>query len=51
MYETWTIMSNLLDKGLLNIDPIITHVIKLEEFEKGFEILEKGLGGKVILVP
>jgi threonine 3-dehydrogenase len=51
MYETWTIMSNLLDKGLLNIDPIITHVLKLEEFEEGFEILEKGLGGKVILVP
>lgn len=51
MYETWTIMSNLLDKGLLNINPIITHVLKLEEFEKGFEILEKGLGGKVILVP
>lgn len=51
MYETWTTMSNLLDKGLLNIDPIITHVIKLEEFEKGFEILEKGIGGKVILVP
>lgn len=51
MYDTWTIMSNLLDKGLLNMEPIITHVIKLEEFEKGFEILEKGLGGKVILVP
>lgn len=51
MFDTWTIMSNLLDKGLLNIDPIITHVLKLEEFEKGFEILEKGLGGKVILVP
>jgi len=50
-YETWTTMSNLLDKGLLNIDPIITHVIKLEEFEKGFEILEKGYGGKVILIP
>jgi len=51
MYETWTAMSNILDKGLLNIDPIITHVIKLEEYEKGFEILEKGYGGKVILVP
>lgn len=51
MYETWTVMSNLLDKGLLNIDPIITHVLKLDEFEEGFEILERGLGGKVILVP
>jgi len=51
MYDTWTVMSNLLDKGLLNIDPIITHVLKLEEFEKGFDIAEQGMGGKVILIP
>jgi threonine 3-dehydrogenase len=51
MFETWTVMSNLLDKGLLNIDPVITHVLKLEEFEKGFDISQKGIGGKVILVP
>lgn len=51
MFETWTTMSNLLDKGLLNIDPVITHVLKLEEFDKGFDICEKGIGGKVILIP
>lgn len=51
MFETWTVMSNLLDKGLLNIEPVITHVIKLEEFEKGFDLSIKGIGGKVILVP
>jgi len=51
MFETWTTMSNLLDKGLLNIDPVITHVLKLEEFNEGFDISEKGIGGKVILVP
>jgi len=51
MFETWTTMSNLLDKGLLNIDPVITHVLKLEEFDKGFDISEKGIGGKVILIP
>lgn len=51
MFETWTIMSNLLDSKLLNVDPIITHTMKLEEFAEGFEILEKGLGGKIILLP
>ena len=51
MFETWTVMSNLLDKGLLNIDPVITHVLKLEDFEKGFDISQQGIGGKVILVP
>lgn len=51
MFETWTVMSNLLDKGLLNINPIITHVLKLEDFEKGFELCQKGIGAKVVLVP
>lgn len=51
MFETWTVMSNLLDKGLLNIDLVITHVLKLDEFGEGFDIAQKGIGGKVILVP
>jgi len=51
MNESWTTMLNLLDMDLLNIDPIITHVLRLEDFEKGFEILSNGTGGKVILVP
>ena len=51
MFETWTVISNLLDKGLLNIDPVITHVLKLKDFEKGFELCQKGIGAKVILVP
>jgi len=51
MFETWTLMSNLLDKGLLDVSPILTHSLKLEEFAEGFDILEKGLGGKIILLP
>lgn len=51
MFETWTLMSNLLDKELLNIDPILTHEMRLEDFAEGFGILEQGLGGKIILLP
>jgi len=51
MNESWTTMLNLLDMSLLNIEPIITHVLRLEDFEKGFEILSEGIGGKVILMP
>jgi threonine 3-dehydrogenase len=51
MFETWTVMSNLLDKGLLNVDPVMTHVMKLEDFNEGFDISIKGIGGKVILIP
>lgn len=51
MFETWTSMSNLLDRGLLDIEPVITHVMGLDEFDKGCELLRRGEAGKVILVP
>ena len=51
MFETWTVVSNLLDKKLINIDPIITHVLDMKDFEKGFDISQKGNGGKIILIP
>jgi threonine 3-dehydrogenase len=51
MYEHWTKMGSLLDRGLLNIEPVITHVISLKDFQKGFSLLEEGKASKVILVP
>ncbi len=48
MYETWYKMSVLLDSGL-DISPVITHRFHYSEFEKGFEVMQKGLSGKVIL--
>ncbi len=48
MYETWYKMSVLLDSGL-DISPVITHRFHYSEFEKGFEAMQKGLSGKVIL--
>ena len=51
MFRTWTKMENMLDKGLLNIDPVITHVKPLSEFEEAFELIKSGKGSKVILEP
>ncbi|MCT4603969.1 MAG: L-threonine 3-dehydrogenase [Marinifilum sp.] len=48
MYETWYQMEQMLMSGL-DLSPIITHRFKAEEFQKGFEIMEKGDCGKVIL--
>jgi len=48
MYETWYKMSVLLESGL-DISPVITHRFHYSEFEKGFEAMQKGLSGKVIL--
>jgi threonine 3-dehydrogenase len=41
-------MQGLLQNGRLNLDPIITHKLKLAEFQKGFEAMS-GDSGKVVL--
>ena len=48
MYETWYKMSVMLESGL-EIKPVITHRYHYTEFEKGFEVMESGKSGKVIL--
>ncbi len=48
MYETWYQMTAMLQSGL-DISPIITHRFGAEDFEKGFEAMQSGESGKVIL--
>lgn len=48
MYETWYMMTMLLQGGL-DIDPIITHRFDYPEFENGFEAMNSGQCGKVVL--
>ena len=48
MYETWYMMSVMLQSGL-DISPVITHRYAYDEFERGFEVMNSGNCGKVIL--
>jgi len=48
MYETWYKMTVMLESGL-DIRPVITHRFHYTEFEKGFEVMQTGHSGKVIL--
>ncbi|MBN1854677.1 MAG: L-threonine 3-dehydrogenase [Pirellulales bacterium] len=48
MYETWYMMTSMLQSGL-DISPVITHRYPYHEFEKGFEAMNSGNSGKVIL--
>lgn len=48
IFSTWFKMTHLLESGL-QLEPIITHRFKAEEFEKGFEVMMSGNSGKVIL--
>lgn len=48
MYETWYKMSAMIDGGL-DLTPIITHRLPYTQFEAGFEAMNSGRSGKVIL--
>ena len=48
MYETWYKMTVMIQGGL-NIAPVITHRLHHSEFEKGFEVMQVGQAGKVVL--
>jgi threonine 3-dehydrogenase len=51
MYETWFQMEALLASGRLNLEPVITHRLKLSEFTKAMEFLTSGEAIKVVLKP
>ncbi|MEG0693121.1 MAG: L-threonine 3-dehydrogenase [Oscillospiraceae bacterium] len=48
MFETWYKMMSMLKTGL-NVDNIITHRFHFTEYEKGFEAMNSGNAGKVVL--
>ena len=48
MFETWYKMMAMLNSGL-NIDKILTHKFDFREFQKGFDIMNSGQCGKVVL--
>jgi threonine 3-dehydrogenase len=48
MYETWYQMTSMLQSGL-DISPVITHRFAFEDFQQGFDAMQGGESGKVIL--
>ena len=53
IWQTWKETKRLLESGLMNLAPIITHKFPMEEFEKGFKAMtdRPKVSGKVILIP
>lgn len=51
MYDTWYQVKGLIESGKLDLAPVITHRLALEDFEKGFELMQSGNCGKVVLYP
>lgn len=52
IWRTWEEVRRLLESGL-DVSPVITHKVRLDEFEKGFALMTQRpkVSGKVILVP
>jgi threonine 3-dehydrogenase len=48
MWETWYKMEEMLISGL-DLTPVITHRFSIDDFQKGFDVMESGQCGKVIL--
>jgi threonine 3-dehydrogenase len=48
MFETWHKMLSMLESGL-DVRKVITHRLKANEFQLGFEVMKNGGSGKIIL--
>ncbi len=48
MFETWYHMEQMLLSGI-DLTPMITHRFSIDDFQKGFDIMETANSGKVIL--
>lgn len=49
MFRTWYEMESFLLSGRLELDPIITHEIDMQDFETGFKLMQSGEGIKVVM--
>ena len=48
MFETWYKMASLIQSGL-DLSPMITHQLPIDDYQQGFDIMRSGQSGKVIL--
>ena len=50
LFSTWYRLAGLFKAGL-NIKPIVTHTFPLADYAKGFDLIQTGRCGKVVLFP
>jgi threonine 3-dehydrogenase len=48
MFDTWYKMGSMLQSSL-EISTVITHRLPFDQFQQGFDLMNSGLSGKVIL--
>jgi threonine 3-dehydrogenase len=50
IYETWYQTRGFLESGM-DLSPVITHEMSLAEFATAFDLVKRGVSGKVVLYP
>jgi threonine 3-dehydrogenase len=50
-WETWRRMNQLIDSGKIDLKPLITHILPMEEYRKAFELAKSHEAMKVLLKP
>ncbi len=50
-WDSWRRMNQLIDSGQVNLKPLVTHILPLEEYAQGFELVKNYNTMKVLLRP
>jgi threonine 3-dehydrogenase len=50
LFGTWYRLAGLFKAGL-NIRPVVTHIIPMADFARGFDLVQSGQCGKVVMLP
>lgn len=51
IYDTWERTQSLLRSGALDVRPILTHRLPLDDWQRGFDLIASRHAGKVVLIP
>ena len=49
MWSTWDTMHDLLERGLIDVDKVVTHRMGIDDFEQAVQLAMEGSCGKVVL--
>lgn len=50
MYDTWYQLKGLLERGRIDLSPIITHRLTLDRYEEAFDLMSSGNCGKIVFI-
>lgn len=51
IFDTWHKTQWLLESGLVNVSPLITHQLRLDDIDKAMDLIEGGRACKIVLLP